>query len=247
MGAKTALLVFADRHPADLLRRAPALSPEATARLVVRTNPGWNGATAERRSLRHALYPPEGTVHAGSFPEVDVLCDQQVMVDRPSALPDHLLEAGAHRGRTILHAMHSVVDWFAYAVWEDGTLVRALSVSPGDGVIEDIGAPLDFEPPYWAGEHPVEPVPGWPGAGEPYPLRFHPLDLGEAALRALLGFVVEGLPLPTDIDAGSVELAGFRVPVTDPLTQEEIDEFRRTRALQRFTYGPDGTLVPVED
>lgn len=36
-----------------------------------------------------------------------------------------------------LHAMHSVVDWFAFAVWgPDGKLRRALSVSPANGVIE---------------------------------------------------------------------------------------------------------------
>ncbi|MFB4316977.1 hypothetical protein [Actinomadura sp. 21ATH] len=247
MGAKTALLVFADGPPADLLRGVPAPSPEATASLVARTNPGWDGATIEGRTLHETVYPREGTVYAGSFPAVDVLCDQQVMVDRPSELPDHLLEAGAHRRRTVLHAMHSVVDWFAYAVWEDGTLVRSLSLSPADGVIEDIGAPLDFERPYWAGDHPVEPVPGWPGADEPYPLPFHPLVLGETALRALLGFVVEGRRLPTDVDPEAVALAGFQVPVTDPITQEEIDESRRTHTLRRFTYGPDGTLVPIED
>lgn len=53
--------------------------------------------------------------------------------------------------------MHSVVDWFAFAVWTDGELVRSLSISGGEGrIIEDIGQRLSFEPPYWEGTHPVD-------------------------------------------------------------------------------------------
>lgn len=48
----------------------------------------------------------------------------------------------------------------------------------------------------------------------PYPLPFHPLDLGEAALRALFGFVVEDRARPDDLDAESVGLHGFRVRET---------------------------------
>jgi len=53
----------------------------------------------------------------------------------------------------ILHVKHSVVDWFAYAIWQDGVLLRSLSVSPGE-VFEDIGAPPPFEAPFWAGGRP---------------------------------------------------------------------------------------------
>jgi len=66
---------------------------------------------------------------------------------------------------------------------DDGRLVRSLGVSPDTGIVEDIGEPYPFERPYWAGEHPVTST--FPGQG-PYPLPFHPLDLDEEALRALL-------------------------------------------------------------
>jgi hypothetical protein len=52
--------------------------------------------------------------------------------------PD-LIDEGKGR-RTILHAMHSVVDWLAFAVWEDNRLIRSLSLAPDGGIIEDIGA-----------------------------------------------------------------------------------------------------------
>ena len=64
-----------------------------------------------------------------------------------------------------MHGMHSVVDWLCFAVWEDGRLIRSLSLSPDGGIQENIGEPFAFELPYWAGEHPVEPVPGWPDHG----------------------------------------------------------------------------------
>ncbi len=60
-----------------------------------------------------------------------------------------------------------------------------------------------FEDPYWAGEHPVD----W----DEYPLPFHPLELGEAALRALFGFNYEGVIHDDDIDLDQVVLAGFRL------------------------------------
>jgi hypothetical protein len=75
------------------------------------------------------------------------------MTSRPSQLPGRLLTPGAGR-RVILHAMHSATDWLAYAVWQDGVLLRSLSLSPDGGITEDIGAPLPFEAPFWAGEHP---------------------------------------------------------------------------------------------
>lgn len=133
--------------------------------------------------------------------------------------------------------MHSVTDTFAYAIWENGSLVRSLALSPDDGIVENIGDPLPFEAPYWTGEHP---------AGDRYPLPFHPLDLGEVALRALFGFILEGRPQPTDIDPESVKLAGFQVPPAHPITEEMLAEFMRTHRRTTYRMGPDGQLIQVE-
>jgi hypothetical protein len=146
--------------------------------------------------------------------------------------------------------MHSVVDWLCFAVWEDGRLVRSLGISPAHGIQENIGDPFEFELPFWAGAHPVEPVPGWPSQG-PYPLPFHPLEMGEEALRALFGFVLEGYPHPDDLDPDSIALQGFRV--TDPYGLEQAEReamyerARKTMGRPRiFRRGPDGTMHEVD-
>jgi hypothetical protein len=147
------------------------------------------------------------------------------------------------RRKTILHVMHSVVDWFGYAIWEDGVLLRSLSLAPDEVIIEDIGPRPPFEAPFWAGKHPVVPAGGRPA----YTLPFHPLDLGEAALRDLLGFAIEGRVLDSDIDASAVYLAGFEVPHTNPISQADNDEFIRTHKRTRYRFGPDGSLTPIEE
>lgn len=134
--------------------------------------------------------------------------------------------------------MHSVSDSLSYAVWENGRLVRSLSLSPGSGIAENIGDPLPFEEPYWAGAYPVD---------DEYPLPFHPLELGgEDALRALFGFVGEGRLHPADIDAESVRLAGFQVPPERPITKEMLAEFMRTHKRTAYRMGPGGKLIQVE-
>jgi hypothetical protein len=40
---------------------------------------------------------------------------------------------------------------------------------------------------------------------------FHPMDLGDAALREFFGFVGEGAPRPDDLDAEEIFLHGFEL------------------------------------
>jgi hypothetical protein len=77
--------------------------------------------------------PPDDVVYAGCFPGLTIVCTAEAAVDRPSQLDPRFLKEAV--GRTVyLHAMHSVVDWFAYAKWSPvGELLRSLSLSPDDG------------------------------------------------------------------------------------------------------------------
>jgi hypothetical protein len=241
VGAKTALLVYTDGDPADLLRRPATPDVVKTGELVAATHPGWirSGGMAGGFLSDH-IYPPEGLVYAGSFPGVDVLCDRAVMADRPSQLPAQFHLPGAGR-RMILHVMHSVSDWFGYALWHDGTLLRSLSLAPDGGIIEDIGDRQPFEAAFWAGEHPVIPASGRAS----YPLPFHPLELGEVALHELMGFTLEGRQAPSDVQAEAVRLLKFTVPPDNPVTQADVDAFRRTHRRTTYTIGPDGSLTPA--
>ena len=247
MGAKTALLAFTDGdlRPA-LLGATPSDAAEAEA--VVRENfPGYD-VTLEGDTTLDVAYPPDDITHATVLPGAELLCDLRLVLDHPSELPEHLLRAGAGR-RIIMHGMHSVVDWLCFAVWENGKLIRSLSLSPDGGIDENIGEPFDFERPYWDGLHPVELNPAWEDR-DPYPLPFHPLELGEVALNALFGFVNEGMPDPDSIDADSVHMHVFRVG--DPSGQEQeareavYEQAMRDMGPPRmFRMGPDGKMQEV--
>ena len=236
LGAKTALLAYAAEDPVESLRRARESDPAATRTLVAATHPAWERTASSDGNLFDDCYPPEGTVYAGSFPGIDILCDLDVMDYLPSEFPARYLDAAVGR-RVILHAMQSVTDTFAYAIWENDILIRSLYLSPATGIAENIGDPLAFEAPYWAGEHPV---------GDRYPLPFHPLELGGAALRALFGFIIVGRRQPSDVDAESVKLAGFQVPPANPITEEMLAEFMRTHRRTSYRLGPGGELIKVE-
>lgn len=236
LGAKTALLAYAAGEPAESLRQAGEFDPEATRALVAATHPSWEGtASSSNGDLLSGCYPREGTVYAGSFPGIDIMCDLDVTSWLPSEFPARYLDVAAGR-RVILHAMQSTTDTFGYAIWQNGSLVRSLCLSPGDGgIVEDIGEPLPFEAPYWAGGHPARPV----------GLSFHPLELGSAALTALFGFALEGQQR-AEVDAASVKLAAFQVPPANPVTTEMLDEFVRTHKRTTYRMGPDGKLIKVE-
>lgn len=246
MGAKTGVLAYAEGDVRTALRQAGRADLDATTDLIGRLRPDWPLEVVDGSSLGDGIYPPEGIAYAAAFPGIGIVCDRRLMVDYPSQLPEHLVEAG--RGRTmLLHAMHSVVDWLAFAVWQDGHLIRSLSLSPDSGIVEDIGDHLPFEAAYWAGKRPVEPEPGWDDE-EPYALPFHPLELGEDALRALFGFVLEGSPDPDDLDPYGVQLHGYRLADPDAPARAAqrarlIDEMRMNGSARFFGFGPDGRLV----
>ena len=207
MGVKTAILAYADGDPREVLRGRPTLDRAGALDLVGRVFPGWIVEGVFDGSLDDG-YPEKGMANVGCFPGLELICERNLQVDPPSQLDRRLVEASAGR-RLYLHMMHSVVDWAAFALWEDTRLVRSLSAWPDGGIVENLGAPLAFEAPFWAGERPgvIDPDPDEP----PYPLPFGPLGLGEEALRAFFGFVYEGMSRPGDLDPSEITLVGVRL------------------------------------
>ncbi|GAA2749945.1 DUF6928 family protein [Kitasatospora cinereorecta] len=210
MGFKTAVLAYADGDVATCLRLARTAEAGRTIAMMKRLTPGRTVEPTSPARLWQGMCPPFGHSHAASFPHADIVCDQQLTSPRPSELPVRLVAASAGR-RLVLHAMNSVVDWSAFAVWEDGRLVRSLSLSPDDGFIEDIGEPLPFEARYWAADRRAATV-SWPDRAEDTDaLPFHALRLGVDALRALCGLALDGPPEPADVDGAAIGLHGFLV------------------------------------
>lgn len=201
MGAKSWMIAASDGRPRDVLTTRPALDPGATDALV-ETFFGRGAMRLEEADL-FAINPPDREVVAGAFPGLSVVAAADFALDFPSKLPHRFID-WAPGSEVYLHAMHSVVDWFAFAIWRDGELIRSLSMSPDHGIMEDIGTHLPFEAPYWAGAHPaVE-------DDEEYAFPFHPLDLAEATLAELFGFTLEGLPLEDSVEPDEIGLLRYR-------------------------------------
>lgn len=205
MGAKTWMLVYAEHNAREALRAQPTLDRAATTQLAEKLFPQDRLIPVEDGSLDFTC-PPDDIIEIGCFAGVSVVAAKEFGIDHPTQLPRQFLSHGTN-GKITLHAMHSVVDWFAYALWDKGTLVRSLSLAPDYGFIENIGEPLAFEKPYWEGLHPALDPEEDPSE---YPFPFHPLELGEAALRACFGYVIEGMYESTDIDATTIPLMRFQ-------------------------------------
>lgn len=187
MGAKTWMLVYANGDPRVALQRTPALDVEGSLGLATSLFPGERLAQIGRGDLSYTS-PPDNEIFIGQFPNVAVIAAKEFGGDYPSRLPQRFLTA-APFADAYLHAMHSVVDWFAFAQWKRGTLMRSLSLSPDSGILENVGATLSFEQRYWSGEHPaLDPEEDQ----DSYPFPFHPLELGEAALLDMFGYQLEG-------------------------------------------------------
>lgn len=205
MGAKTWMLVYADRDRdvREILKSRPPMDRDRSLELVTRLFPKEKLTPFDDVDLSYTN-PPDDELFVGCFPGVSIVAAGEFGIDYPSTLPQPFLDA-VDGGSIYLHAMHSVVDWFAFAVWKERTLVRALSLSPDSGVLEDIGPRLPFEEPYWSGQHPAT-----DGEEDAYPFPFHPLELGEAALVSFFGYTIEGRLDPSRIDPESIPLLSFK-------------------------------------
>ena len=207
MGAKTWMLVASDGDAQQQLAACPPLDRARSAQEALRLFPKSRLTPAADGSLTWAC-PPDDELLIGCFGGLTIVAAKEFGIDRPSRLDRRFLDIAS--GRTVhLHAMHSVVDWFAFAVWRNGSLVRSLSVAPDNGVIEDIGDRFPFESPFWEGRHPAVDAADEDEAA-PYPLPFHPLDLGEAALRALFGYQLEGVDDATLLNSDDIPLLRFK-------------------------------------
>ncbi|MDB4872900.1 MAG: hypothetical protein JWL97_3904 [Gemmatimonadales bacterium] len=205
MGAKTWMLAIVDGNVNEILKSRPTVDRAASEALARQLFASEMLEPLPDTDLSFTC-PPDGEICIGCFPGVTIVAAKEFAIDYPSRLLPRFLEFAG--GSTVyLHAMHSVVDWFAYAVWQNGTLQRSLSLSPDSGIIEDIGTRRSFEEPYWSGAHPAT-DPDDEDDGYPFP--FHPLELGEAALLDLFGYQLEGYIDPNNLQPEEIALMRFK-------------------------------------
>ena len=181
MGAKSAAVVFAQGWPADLLASCPAHDPAQAADVAARVFPDRTCVRVEDDDFLE-LYPGEDELIVGCYPGVVIVAAQDLGGLEPEEMEQSLIRLVP--ATTVLHhSMHSVVDWFAYSLWQDGRLVRALSVSPDDGVMTDVGERQPFEVPYWNGEHPWDDEE--PDEDDPNDMSIDALELSIRARRCM--------------------------------------------------------------
>ena len=203
MGAKTWMLVYANAKVEDALKGAPQLDRDRTLKLATKLFPKDKLELIGDGDLSYTC-PPDDELHIACFPGVSILAAKEFGIDHPSRLPDPFISEGTH-GAIYLHAMHSVVDWLAFALWMNGRLVRSLSLSPDSGILEDIGPRFPFEEPFWSGQHPAT-----EGEEDAYPLPFHPLEMGEVALKNFFGYQLEGFMDPAPLQPESIPLLKYK-------------------------------------
>jgi hypothetical protein len=159
----------------------------------------WRAGT-----LGNDLCPAPGELFITGNAEVGLVCYRGLALDRPSRLPAHWLDE-IPGSVIVLHACSAELGFLAQAMWDDGELIRSLSISTDLGVIEDIGEEFWFETDFWAGARP--PARGIPTGN----LYFDPLELAAVAAQELLD-----LDLSTAARGVSGQaLAGFTVAPAD--------------------------------
>ena len=201
MGAKSWMIAYSDGCPRDVLVTRPKLDEVATDSLVATLFGKTEGRIGAADLC--SINPPDNEIVAGVYAGLGIVAAADFGIDYPSRLDLRFIDL-APAPSIHLHAMHSVVDWFAFGIWQDQRLTRSLSLSPDHGIMEDIGDRLEFEKPYWDGSHPAV------DDGEDYDLPFHPLDLAEVVLAERFGFVLEGLPLTDSIEPEELSLIRYK-------------------------------------
>ncbi|WP_422011256.1 DUF6928 family protein [Roseateles sp.] len=209
MGAKTCMLAFSNGDLPRELAALPAPDRAGSVAFAAALFPKDKLELLADSTLSNT-YIAEDEVLVSRFGTAGIAIAHDFALDRPSQLPPSFLRATVDAQTVCVHAMHSVVDWFAFAVWKNGVLVRSLSVAPDSGILEDIGDRLPFEMPFWAGEHSADDPEDLEAGEEPYPIPFHPLELGEVALREFFGFTIEGVMDADQLNPEAIALLRFK-------------------------------------
>ncbi|MFD5654011.1 DUF6928 family protein [Streptomyces sp. NPDC127039] len=199
MGSKAAILVLTHERPERLFQDISGLDQSRSISLAERFFGG-----VPRQSgvapLDLAVWPEEGAACVASFPRFDVVCSRKISHDLPSEIASDVARLAGLRSAYAV-CMESSRDWASIFAWSPKGVTRSLSLSPEGGVVEDVGQRFPFEVPFWSGRRSVR--------VSDYQLPFHPIDLGNEALRIFFNFILEGTEDDLCVDPEEIEMPVF--------------------------------------
>lgn len=223
MGAKASTIWYVDApDPISVLRESSSSEWDAATALAGSLFPDRTAVPTQQAPIAKSAGVGPDEVFIGSYPGVTVVCSDRLAVASPMALSEYWSRPLASE-RTYLIATDPDTAWGAFAYWERGSLRRSFSATP-IYIYEDIGLPLVWERPFWAGEHPLVYPPGV--LPDPQSLPFHPQEFAEAANADWLGFRYTGAPRGDEFDPNSLPVCGFtmyepgQAPTPTPPAQE---------------------------
>ncbi|RRQ28179.1 hypothetical protein DK926_09905 [Rhodococcus sp. Eu-32] len=206
MGAKASTIWYVDTpDPISVLRQTTSSHHDAATALVGSLFADKVAVPTQQAPISKSASVGVDEVAVGSYPGVTVVCSTRIADASPASLSEHWSRPLASE-KTYLIATDPETAWGAFAYWERGSLRRSFSATP-IYIYEDIGLPLVWERPFWAGEHPLVYPPGV--MPDPQSLPFHPQEFAEAANAHWLGFRYTGAPRGEEFDPNSLPVSGF--------------------------------------
>ncbi|TQF74176.1 hypothetical protein FK531_05895 [Rhodococcus spelaei] len=231
MGAKASTIWYVDApDPLAVLRESAECDAEAARALVGALYPETVVAPLTPGAIATSAGVGRHEVYIGSFPGLTVVCGANLAVHEPSTLDESWTRPLASE-RTYLVCTDPDTAWASFACWERGALRRSFSATPVH-IYEDIGIPLVWERPFWAGEHPMKhPIEVLP---DPQSLPFNPCEFAEAANAEWLGFRYTGPVRDGEIDPATVGVCGFGVYAEGELPPAPALEPKPAGSLRRW-------------
>ena len=220
--------------PARIIAAEPRADRGFGRKYLAQLNPAWPITPIGEFTLNRSAHASAGEYYVAGFPGVTIV--QTILTDTPalSDISPRLLDS-VPAAEVYAFAVNEESGYGGIAHWRGGVLKRSLCAERSR-TYEDVGLPVPFEAPFWAGER-AEAIGG-------ISLPFEPVDLVAAAQQAWLG--VDVSPEGPDIHVVAYAVDGRPAPraVDGPRRQRERDARREPVSLAS---GYDDYETPTEE
>ncbi|MGP6174959.1 DUF6928 family protein [Corynebacterium sp. A21] len=190
--------------PTAVIESEPRADRGFGRKYLAQLNPAWPISPIGQFPLNRSTPASRGEFYIAGFPGVTIVQTVVEDLEQLSELSPQLLKSLKAR-EIYAFAENTSTEFGGFAHWHRGELKRSLCARPMQ-LLEDLGLPVPFESPYWAGEHGKQ-------RGGIY-LPFQPLDLVAEAQRSWLG--VDVSPEGPDINVVAYAVDGRPEPKVEP-------------------------------